>query len=173
MKRKTTKALWAQAYPEAEYWPLKRDQYSKDVTSSGESTPTASNTPSQFTYDILKACMRQKLFYYQVGKVYYWYSIVEIRVIYFVVFLSKVNSFKFQVSLPHYKDESFLENSIVRYRMYLYLKLKYPDKFLVPCYDIDVVWHTHQVRIFLENNTNPIITLVKSITNYIVKLMLP
>ena len=22
----------------------------------------------------------------------------------------------------------------------------YRDKFIVPCYDIDVVWHTHQVR---------------------------
>ena len=75
-KRKTTKALWAQAYPEAEYLPLKTDQYLKDLTSSDESTPTSSNTPSQFTYDILKACMRQKSFYYQVGKVYYWYSIV-------------------------------------------------------------------------------------------------
>ena len=89
-KRKTTKALWAQEYPEAEYWPLKRDQYSKGVTSSDESTPTASNTPSQFTYDILKACMRQKSFYYQVGKVYYWYSIVKTRVhlIYFLAILS-------------------------------------------------------------------------------------
>ena len=69
--------MWAQEYPEAEYWPLKRDQYSKGVTSSDESIPTASNTPSQFTYDILEACMRQKSFYYQVGKVYYWYSIVS------------------------------------------------------------------------------------------------
>ena len=66
-KRKTTKALWAQTYPEAEYWPLKREQYSKGATLSDESTPSASNSPSQFTYDILKACTRQKSFYYQVG----------------------------------------------------------------------------------------------------------
>ena len=77
-KRKTTKALWAQAYPEAEYWPLKRDQYSNRATSSEESTPSASNPPSQFTYDILKACMRQKSFYYQVGQVCHWFPIVEI-----------------------------------------------------------------------------------------------
>ena len=56
------------------------------------------------------------------------------------------NRIKFQVSLPHYRRESFLQDSITRYRMYLYLKSKHPEKFLVPCYDIDIVWHTHQVK---------------------------
>lgn len=53
---------------------------------------------------------------------------------------------KLQVSLPHYRRECFLQDSITRYRMYLHLKSKHPEKFLVPCYDIDVVWHTHQVK---------------------------
>ena len=34
----------------------------------------------------------------------------------------------------------------MRYKMYLALKKSHPDKFLVPCYDIDLVWHTHQVH---------------------------
>ena len=29
--------------------------------------------------------------------------------------------------------------------MFLYLKQFYPDQFLVPCYDNDLIWHTHQV----------------------------
>ena len=35
---------------------------------------------------------------------------------------------------------------ILRYKMYLHLKKKNPKTFLVPCYDIDLVWHAHQVH---------------------------
>ena len=51
----------------------------------------------------------------------------------------------FQVSLPHYTTRTFLRAAITRYAQFLFLKLKNPDAFLVPCYDIDLVWHTHQV----------------------------
>ena len=30
--------------------------------------------------------------------------------------------------------------------MYLYLKKQHPETFLVPCYDMDLIWHTHQVN---------------------------
>ena len=30
--------------------------------------------------------------------------------------------------------------------MYLFLKSKYSDEFLVPCYDMDICWHTHQIQ---------------------------
>ena len=30
-------------------------------------------------------------------------------------------------------------------QMYLYLKKKNPKTFLVPCYDMDLIWHSHQV----------------------------
>ena len=30
--------------------------------------------------------------------------------------------------------------------MYLYLKRKNPKTFIVPCYDIDLIWHAHQVH---------------------------
>ena len=52
----------------------------------------------------------------------------------------------FQVSLPHYQEEKFLSRAIMRYAMYLKLQQDHPDKFLVPCYDMDIVWHTHQVN---------------------------
>ena len=33
-----------------------------------------------------------------------------------------------------------------RYAQFLLLQQLYPDQFLVPCYDMDIVWHTHQVK---------------------------
>ena len=66
--------------------------------------------------------------------------------------------FFYQVSLPHYGDRTFLEESIKRYEMYLKLKSIYPKEFLVPCYDMDIVWHTHQVKpVDYENETKAII----------------
>ena len=54
--------------------------------------------------------------------------------------------FYYQVSLPHYRDQKFLEKGLRRYKMYLYLKRMYKEEFLIPCYDIDIFWHTHQVK---------------------------
>jgi hypothetical protein len=54
--------------------------------------------------------------------------------------------FYYNVSLPHYRDERFLESSVRRYRKFLYLKRRHKDAYIVPCYDIDLVWHTHQVH---------------------------
>ena len=54
-------------------------------------------------------------------------------------------SFYYQVSLDHFRNPKFLEDALTRYKMFLYLKQAYPDKFLVPCYDNDLIWHTHQV----------------------------
>ena len=51
--------------------------------------------------------------------------------------------FYYQVSLPHYEDEKFLLGALKRYKKFLYLKQLNPNTFLVPCYDIDLMWHTH------------------------------
>ena len=53
---------------------------------------------------------------------------------------------RLQVSLPHYRDAWFLKSAILRYRKYLFLKQSNPDLFLVPCYDFDLVWHSHQLH---------------------------
>lgn len=54
--------------------------------------------------------------------------------------------FYYQVSLPHYRDGQFLRNAILRYKKYLHLKRHNMDMFLVPCYDFDLVWHSHQLH---------------------------
>ena len=51
--------------------------------------------------------------------------------------------FYYQVSLPHYRDEKFLLMALKRYKKFLFMKKSYPNTFLVPCYDIDLMWHTH------------------------------
>ena len=66
--------------------------------------------------------------------------------------------FFYQVSLPHYRESAFLNQALVRYKMYLYLKNLYPQEFLVPCYDMDIIWHTHQVKpIEYEKETREIV----------------
>ena len=54
--------------------------------------------------------------------------------------------FFYQVSLPHYNDNNFLWEGLERYKKFLYLKSQNKTQFLVPCYDMDLIWHTHQVH---------------------------
>ncbi|EYC04497.1 hypothetical protein Y032_0087g2046 [Ancylostoma ceylanicum] len=51
-----------------------------------------------------------------------------------------------QISLPHYTSTKFLTEAVKRYIQFLLLKQTYSDQFLTPCYDFDIVWHTHQVH---------------------------
>jgi len=60
--------------------------------------------------------------------------------------VSRQKAFYYQVSLPHYKDEKFLQEAVKRYKMFLYLKQQHPKVFLVPFYDIDLIWHSHQLH---------------------------
>ena len=59
---------------------------------------------------------------------------------------SRQKVFFYQVSLPHYRDTRFLTYSLGRYRKFLYLKQQNPDLFIVPCYDTDLLWHTHMLH---------------------------
>ena len=60
--------------------------------------------------------------------------------------VSRQKEFNYQVSLPHFRDKKFIENGILRYKMLLFLKKLYPEEFVVPCYDSDLAWHSHQVH---------------------------
>ena len=59
---------------------------------------------------------------------------------------SRQKSFCYQFSLPHYRDTKFFETSLERYKKFLHLKQELPDEFIVPCYDIDLIWHSHQLN---------------------------
>jgi len=66
-------------------------------------------------------------------------------------------AFLYQVSLPHYRDQCFLEAAVERYLdKFLELKRRRPQEFWVPTYDIDIIWHAHMlnpVPYFLETNS--------------------
>lgn len=53
--------------------------------------------------------------------------------------------FYYNVSLPHYRDRQFITKCVLRYQQFLFLKRKQGKVFLVPCYDNDLAWHTHQL----------------------------
>ena len=101
-KMKVTEKVWSEQFPD--------EPFNSSETSKAYETYTCGSS-----YDLLSACKRQKLFYYQ-------------------------------VSLTHYQDKSFLSRSITRYTMFLQLQKKNSNQFLVPCYDIDIVWHTHHLN---------------------------
>lgn len=54
--------------------------------------------------------------------------------------------FYHNVSLPHYRDKKYIRLAFERYQKFLYLKQCTEMSFLVPCYDIDLIWHTHQLH---------------------------
>ncbi|KAK8472207.1 hypothetical protein PHAVU_002G143100 [Phaseolus vulgaris] len=58
--------------------------------------------------------------------------------------------FFYQVSRPHMKNDLFIKESVARYRGFLYLIKKNKEegikRFCVPTYDIDLIWHSHQLH---------------------------
>ena len=56
------------------------------------------------------------------------------------------SKFYYQVSLPHYNDDKFLRKAVERYGYHLQLTKQHPEVFMVPCYDVDLIWHAHQLH---------------------------
>ena len=54
--------------------------------------------------------------------------------------------FFYQVSLPHYKDDLFLKKAVERYENHLRIKRSHPDVVMVPSYDVELMWHAHQLH---------------------------
>ncbi|KAF7809509.1 Glycine-rich domain-containing protein 1 [Senna tora] len=57
--------------------------------------------------------------------------------------------FFYQVSRPHMNSDVFIKEAVARYKGFLYLikrnKEKGIKRFCVPTYDIDLIWHSHQL----------------------------
>ncbi|KAI4314456.1 hypothetical protein L6164_027364 [Bauhinia variegata] len=58
--------------------------------------------------------------------------------------------FVYQVSRPHMKNDLFIEEAVARYKGFLHLikrnKEKGLKRFCVPTYDVDLIWHSHQLH---------------------------
>ncbi len=48
--------------------------------------------------------------------------------------------------MPHYRNKAYLLNAVERYRKFIHMKRQFPGEFLVPCYDFDLIWHSHQLH---------------------------
>lgn len=55
-----------------------------------------------------------------------------------------------QISRPNMNDDDFLEEAVARYKGFLHLIKRNIDRsihrFCVPTYDIDLIWHSHQLH---------------------------
>ncbi|CAH8382219.1 unnamed protein product [Eruca vesicaria subsp. sativa] len=64
--------------------------------------------------------------------------------------VKRQSPFYYQVSRPHIDNEVFLQEAVARYKAFLYLIKRNREKsiklFCVPTYDIDLIWHTHQLH---------------------------
>jgi hypothetical protein len=58
--------------------------------------------------------------------------------------VSRQKSFYYQVSQPHVVQNQFLQSAAQRYKGFLYLFTRNKGTFLVPTYDVDIMWHAHQ-----------------------------
>jgi hypothetical protein len=59
---------------------------------------------------------------------------------------SRQKMFYYNVSLPHFRSHKYLALCLKRYENFLRLKAKHPKLYIVPCYGIDIIWHTHQLN---------------------------
>ena len=56
---------------------------------------------------------------------------------------------EFEVSLREIKkkiSKSYIQNAMIRYDLFMKLKKKYPDAYLVPTLDIEIIWVSHLLR---------------------------
>ena len=66
---------------------------------------------------------------------------------------SRQFKFFYQVSLPHYKDDLFLKKAVERYEHHLRLISSHGHDGMVHCYDIELIWHAHQLHPLKYNQT--------------------
>ncbi|KAJ6340243.1 hypothetical protein OIU77_008075 [Salix suchowensis] len=64
--------------------------------------------------------------------------------------VKRQSPFFYQVSRPHMNNDIFLQEAIARYKGFLHIIKRNWEKsincFCVPTYDIDLIWHTHQLH---------------------------
>ncbi|OMP01665.1 hypothetical protein COLO4_11678 [Corchorus olitorius] len=97
------------------------EPYDFDMTKalSQNASETLSGLEKHTDYDLISAVKRQSPFFYQVDR-------------------------------AHMNNDIFIEGAVARYKGFLHLikrnKEKSIKRFCVPTYDIDLIWHTHQLH---------------------------
>ncbi|KAL8618173.1 hypothetical protein ACOMHN_059180 [Nucella lapillus] len=173
-QQQKARSLWQVEYP--------REPFNMEL--NGDLFYTDDDLPSRLSLDLLTAAVRQKVFFYQVGRgegivcvgegrdeggcerlcvcvcddlpSRLCFDLLSAAVcrkssssrLCFDLLSAAVRQkvFFYQVSLPHFKDLQFLSICELRYKRFLYLKQQNPSVELVPCYDMDLMWHTHMLH---------------------------
>ncbi|CAA7019781.1 unnamed protein product [Microthlaspi erraticum] len=82
--------------------------------------------------------------------------------------VKRQSPFYYQVSRSHVKNETFLQEAVARYKGFLYLIKKNKEKslrrFCVPTYDVDLIWHTHQLH--PESYSNDMVKLLGKVLEH-------
>ncbi|XP_071710273.1 glycine-rich domain-containing protein 1-like [Rutidosis leptorrhynchoides] len=68
----------------------------------------------------------------------------------FTLAIERQAPFFYQVSRAHFNSDVFLESAVARYKGFLHIIRRNRERslkrFCVPTYDIDLIWHTHQLH---------------------------
>lgn len=124
---KKTRRLWDIVYPFESFMPkylishtyaVEESKKRQNITSYANEI-TRESFRSVLTYDLLTACGLQKSFLYQM--------------------VDETDVEKMEV----YETNTYLQRAYQRYLMYILLHQEYPNTFLVPMYDINIIWHMH------------------------------
>eukprot|EP01080_Neovahlkampfia_damariscottae_P009806 gene9806-2131_t len=68
---------------------------------------------------------------------------------------STMNFHNFEINLNNFEKKltkNYLQNAMIRYDQFLKLKKKFPDSYLVPALDIEIIWISHLLRPHLYQN---------------------
>nr|XP_043618432.1 glycine-rich domain-containing protein 1-like [Erigeron canadensis] len=68
----------------------------------------------------------------------------------FTLAIQRQSTFFYQVSRQHFNSNVFLEAAVARYKGFLHIIRRNRERsirrFCVPTYDVDLIWHTHQLH---------------------------
>ncbi|TYJ29626.1 hypothetical protein E1A91_A06G080400v1 [Gossypium mustelinum] len=140
--RRQTEEIWKRMYPYEPYELNMSSQFLKNFINSSMSTH----------YDLVSAVKRQSPFFTrntQKSKILIFYFPVLLKLTLNVRKKKQNWKKKTKVSGSHMNDDVFLEGAVARYKGFLHLiKRNWENSkrcFCVPTYDIDLIWHTHQL----------------------------
>lgn len=63
----------------------------------------------------------------------------------FIATSSQLASFYYQISLPHFRSNEYLQLCLDRYKKFLFVKKQFPHDLLVPCNGIHLFWYAHRL----------------------------
>ncbi|KAB5524427.1 hypothetical protein DKX38_022176 [Salix brachista] len=132
--KKQTEEIWNRFYPD--------ERYDFDLAFSEAVNEKISTLEKCTNYDLVSAVKRQSPFFYQ--------GCMTSQKLHIMTVTDGAFHELSEVSRPHMNSDIFLQEAIARYKGFLHIIKRNWEKsincFCVPTYDIDLIWHTHQLH---------------------------